>query len=65
MTPRVEADQTRGDSLKGMAAVAYIIADKSNGRLKITSRGADRIFLAYSARVLFWSMSVKPILGEN
>ena len=59
------AIEPRSDSLKGMAVVAYIIADKSKLRLKIISRGAALIFLLYSASVHLLSMSVKPMLDTQ
>lgn len=59
------AIEPRSDSLKGMAVVAYIIADKSKLRLKIISCGAALIFLLYSASVHLLSMSVKPILDTQ
>lgn len=51
--------------LNGIAAVAYIIAEKSKLRLNITSRGADLIFLVYSASVVLPRTSLKPILEES
>ena len=59
------ATEARNDSLNGMAVVAYIIADKSKLRLKITSRGAALIFLLYSASVHLLSMSGKSILDTQ
>lgn len=41
------------DLLNGIAAVAYITHDRSRFRLRIISRGADWIFLPYSASILF------------
>lgn len=50
------------DLLKGMAAVAYITHEKSRLRLRISWRGADLIFLLYSASILLLKMSLRPIL---
>lgn len=53
------------DLLKGMAAVAYIAHDRSRLRLRITSRGADWIFLPYSAIILFWKKPFGPLFNPS
>lgn len=53
------------DLLKGMAAVAYIMHEKSRLRLRISWRGADLIFLLYSASILLLKMPLRPILDTQ
>lgn len=53
------------DLLKGMAAVAYIMHEKSRLRLRISWRGADLIFLLYSASILLLKTPLRPILDTQ